>query len=78
MIARRSLVLTLYRNILRTSRAFIIPHPQMMDKTWGTVLAASARAEIEGNRWATDPEEISLLLTTGNDALQQIQEKVGF
>jgi hypothetical protein len=64
--------LRLYRDILRAARRFNFPDAQ--GRPWGTVLAASARAEFEANR-AAPPDAVPSLLIVGTDALMQITRR---
>jgi hypothetical protein len=66
--------LRLYRDILRTSRRFTLPHES--GRSWGDILAESARTEFEAARDVTDGEEIARLLVVGTDALMRVQEQL--
>lgn len=63
----------LYREILRTSRAFYWPNEN--GEQWSQVLATSARKEFEEARYEMDPVIIARLLVVGRDALMQAQNK---
>lgn len=65
--------LSLYREILRTCKAFHWcddkGHP------WNQKLRIEARKEFEASREETDPLIIARMLVTGRDCVQQIQQK---
>eukprot|EP00945_MAST-04E_sp_MAST-4E-sp1_P000526 g526.t1 len=61
----------LYREILRTARAFYWPNED--GEEWSKVLAHSARSEFEQARMEMDPMIIARLLVVGRDALMQAQ-----
>lgn len=65
--------LSLYREIIRTSRAF-----HWCDETgipWNQRLKTEARKEFEQARHETDPLVIARMLVTGRDCVQQVQMK---
>jgi hypothetical protein len=64
--------LRLYRDILRAARRFNFPDAE--GRPWGSVLAASARAEFEANRGAP-PAAVPSLLIVGTDALMQVTRR---
>ena len=66
-------VLSLYREILRTTKAF----HWCDDKgtPWNLRLRKEARKEFEAARMENDPLIIARLLVTGRDCVQQIQLK---
>lgn len=66
-------VLLLYREILKTAKAFTWKHPSGV--SWGQVLKESARKELEQARFEKDPETIARLLLTGRQSLMIIQDK---
>ena len=63
----------LYREILRTARAFYWPNEH--GEQWSQVLAKSARKEFEEARYERDPLIIARLLVVGRDAMMQAQNK---
>ena len=63
----------LYREILRTARAFYWPNED--GEQWSQVLAKSARKEFEDARYERDPLIIARLLVVGRDAMMQAQNK---
>lgn len=69
----RSESLRLYREVLRTAKHFDWPHPS--GRSWGEVLAASARSEFEAARHERDPEVVTRLLLSGRDALMEAQNR---
>eukprot|EP00978_Attheya_sp_CCMP212_P003958 scaffold8420_cov48-Attheya_sp.AAC.3 len=65
--------LSLYREILRTTKVF-----HWCDETgqpWSQRLRAEARKEFEASREETDPLILARMLVTGRDCVQQIQIK---
>lgn len=70
----RKEALSLYREILRTAKHF-----HWKDETtgepWNKMLKDKARAEFEEARNETDPLIIARMLVTGNDCVQQIQNR---
>ena len=65
--------LSLYREILRTSRAFHWCNEQ--GKPWNKVLKQEARKEFEAARWEKDPLVVARLLVTGRECVQVVQRK---
>ena len=63
----------LYREILRTARAFYWPNED--GEPWSQVLSKSARKEYEEARYERDPLIIARLLVVGRDAMMQAQNK---
>lgn len=73
--ALRSEVLQFYREVLRTTRVFSGQlDPSKRDTA--TMLATSARKEIEGTRDIESSEEIYRRLVVGREALYQIHDMV--
>jgi len=87
----RKEALLLYREILKTAKAFTWKHPSVsllflvfvdaecriqQGVSWGQVLKESARKEFEQARWEKDPETIARMLLNGRHSLMIIQEKV--
>jgi hypothetical protein len=69
----RKEALSLYREILRTTRVF-----HWCDETgtpWINRLRKEARKEFEASKEETDPLIIARMLVTGRDCVQQIQQK---
>ncbi|GJQ11237.1 hypothetical protein GpartN1_g3028.t1 [Galdieria partita] len=69
----RKEALSLYREILRTAKAFTWKHPSGV--SWGQILKDSARKEFEQARFEKDPETVARMLLTGRHSLEIIQEK---
>ncbi|GJD12755.1 hypothetical protein Gasu2_68270 [Galdieria sulphuraria] len=69
----RKEALSLYREILRTAKAFTWKHPSGI--SWGQLLKESARKEFEQARFESDPEIVARMLLTGRHSLMIIQEK---
>jgi Complex 1 protein (LYR family) len=70
----RKEALSLYREILRTAKAF----HWVDDSTglhWNHRLKSEARKEFEASKDETDPLIIARMLVTGRDCVQQIQNK---
>ena len=65
--------LSLYREILRTCRAFHWCDPK--GNPWNKRLKEEARKEFEAAKEETDPLIIARLLVQGRDCVQQIQQK---
>jgi hypothetical protein len=65
--------LSLYREILRTSRHF--HHCNDKGQPWNVILRQSARKEFEQSVDERDPLIIARLLVTGREAVQQVQRK---
>lgn len=74
--ALRNEVLSLYREILRTSRIFK-GQRDSNGVDWMPRLVESARQEFQSARDLTEEVEISRRIVVGRDALYQIQGKVG-
>lgn len=69
----RQEALSLYREILRTCKAF-----HWCDETgipWNVRLRQEARKEFEASKEETDPLIIARMLVTGRDCVDQIQNK---
>jgi hypothetical protein len=66
-------VLSLYREILRTCKAFHWCDDQ--GKPWNIRLKQEARREFEAARDEKDPLIVARLLVTGRDCVQQVQNK---
>ena len=69
----RKEALSLYREILRTTKAF-----HWCDEKgfpWNIRLRAEARKEFELSKEETDPLLVARMLVTGRDCVQQIQQK---
>ena len=71
--ATRPSALSLYRTILRTSKAF--HHCDETGRPWNKRLRAAARQEFEECRGETDPLVIGRMLVVGEDCVNQIQRK---
>ena len=69
----RQEALSLYREILRTCKAFHWCDEQGVP--WNARLRQEARKEFEASREETDPLIIARMLVTGRDCVQQIQNK---
>jgi hypothetical protein len=69
----RAEALSLYREILRTSKAFHWCDEKGVP--WNVKLKKEARKEFEQSREETDPLIIARMLVTGRDCVQQIQNK---
>ncbi|EQC39303.1 hypothetical protein SDRG_03508 [Saprolegnia diclina VS20] len=67
-------VLSLYREIIRVSRAFQWPNEQ--GQPWAKILRENARKEIELARHETNTENIARMLVVGWDCLHQVQSKM--
>jgi Complex 1 protein (LYR family) len=70
---RRAEALSLYREILRTSKHF-----HWVDKNgkpWNMLLRQQARKDFEESRKETDPLISARMLVAGRDCLQQIQKR---
>lgn len=66
--------LRLYREVLRTAKAFYWNNEQ--GQPWSEILAKSARAEFEAARHEKDPLVIARMLVIGQDAVMQMQDKL--
>ncbi|BAM80799.1 hypothetical protein, conserved [Cyanidioschyzon merolae strain 10D] len=64
--------LSLYRESLRTCKAFTWQHPS--GKAWREILAETLRKEFEAGRLETQPDRILELLVNGREALRKTQE----
>ena len=65
--------LSLYREILRTTKAF-----HWCDETgvpWNQRLRAEARKEFEASKEENDPLIIARMLVTGRDCIQEVQKR---
>ena len=71
--ATRREALSLYREILRTCKAFHWCDER--GEPWNRRLRAEARREFEAARFERDPLIVARLLVTGRDCVQQIQTK---
>ena len=69
----RKEALSLYREILRTTKAFHWCDDKGVP--WNIRLRKEARREFEESREETDPLIIVRMLVTGRDCVQQIQQK---
>eukprot|EP00526_Cylindrotheca_closterium_P021099 CAMPEP_0113646290 /NCGR_PEP_ID=MMETSP0017_2-20120614/24444_1 /TAXON_ID=2856 /ORGANISM="Cylindrotheca closterium" /LENGTH=107 /DNA_ID=CAMNT_0000558161 /DNA_START=39 /DNA_END=362 /DNA_ORIENTATION=- /assembly_acc=CAM_ASM_000147 len=73
LASHRTEALSLYREILRTSKHF-----HWCDESgipWNFRLRKQAREEFEAAREETDPLILARLLVTGRDCVQQIQQR---
>ena len=69
----RDEALSLYRDILRTAKAF-----HWCDETgmpWRTKLQAEARKELEASKMEKDPLIIARMLVTGRECVAEVQRK---
>ncbi|GMH79066.1 hypothetical protein TL16_g08021 [Triparma laevis f. inornata] len=66
-------VQSLYREVLRTCRAF--HHVDDKGRPWNALLKQNARSEFEAGRAETDPLVIARMLVVGRESVQQIQMK---
>ena len=66
-------VLALYRDILRTARAFYWPDEN--GEQWSTVLKRSARKEFEQARNEKDPLIVARLIVVGRQCVQDTKNK---
>jgi hypothetical protein len=69
----RKEALSLYREILRTTKAFHWCDENGMP--WSIRLRREARKEFDASKDETDPLIIARMLVTGRDCVQQIQQK---
>ena len=69
----RKEALSLYREILRTTKAFHWCDPN--GTPWVTRLRQEARKEFDASKEERDPLIIARMLVTGRDCVQQIQAK---
>ena len=71
---RHTEALSLYREILRTAKAF---HwvDEGTGEPWNSKLKREARKEFEASREETDPLIIARMMVTGRDCVHQIQIK---
>ena len=65
--------ISLYRDILRTAKAFHWCDEEGVP--WHTKLRAEARKEFEASREEKDPLIIARMLVTGQECVQEIQRK---
>ena len=70
---RRTEALSLYREILRTSKHFHWTDDR--GRPWNKLLRDEARKEFEESRGETDPLITARMLVSGRDCLQQVQNK---
>jgi hypothetical protein len=73
MLLRNKEALSLYREILRTTRFFNWKNDAGQD--WGVVLRDNARKEFEQARHEADPTVIARMLLVGWDCVTQTKEK---
>ncbi|KAL6767350.1 CPLD69 [Auxenochlorella protothecoides x Auxenochlorella symbiontica] len=73
VLTTRREALSLYRDILRVTRAFV--YPDNDGRLWRDVLRESARQEYEAARFEQDPEIINRLIVVGRDAVSQVTDK---
>ena len=66
--------ISLYREILRTSRSFTWTNEA--GDSWGNVLASNARKEFEQARYESDPLVVARLQFVGRDCLNQTKDKL--
>ena len=66
-------VLSLYREVLRTARAFYWPNEH--GEPWSRVLRRSARKEFEEARHVRDPLEIARLLVVGRQCVTETEQR---
>jgi hypothetical protein len=69
----RSEALSLYREILRTAKAFHWCDEQNVP--WNAKLKAEARKEFEASRQEKDPLIIARMLVTGRECVREVQRK---
>ncbi|KAM6558643.1 hypothetical protein CsatA_027882 [Cannabis sativa] len=74
LTSTRREALSLYRDILRTTRFFMWPDSKGV--LWRDVLRENARREFELARFETDPEIVTRLLIGGRDAVQSAIDKL--
>ena len=72
-LARRE-ALRLWRDVVRTSKAFYWARPQD-GQPWSLVLRESARKEFEQARNERDPIVLARLLVVGRQALEDVQRR---
>lgn len=72
--AKKSEVLSLYRDVLRISQGFYWPNEQ--GEPWNITLKREARREIEANKDLTDPVEITRLLVQGQQAIHEVTRRL--
>jgi hypothetical protein len=73
-IATRKEALSLYRDVLRTARAFYWPR-ESDGVQWSKILKESARKEFEQSKNERDPIIIARLLVVGRQSLEILQNK---
>ena len=71
--ARRREALSLYRSILRASRAFYWENEQ--GEPWSRVLRKSARKEFEQCRHEVDPLEIARMIVVGHNCIAETEKR---
>ncbi|KAL0360490.1 UNVERIFIED_CONTAM: hypothetical protein Sradi_3733500 [Sesamum radiatum] len=74
LTSTRREALSLYRDIIRTTRFFMWPDSRGIP--WRDVLRENARKEFEESRFEKDPEVITRLLIGGRDAVQAALDKL--
>jgi|TARA_B110000977_G_C10671017_1_gene335707 hypothetical protein len=72
-LSRRREVLSLYRSMLRSARAFYWTDEK--GESWKQVLSGSARKEFEMNRHEQDPLEIARLIVSGHGYLTEVENR---
>ena len=70
---RRSEALSLYRQILRSCRAFYWENEQ--GQPWSRVLRESARKEFEQCRHEQDPLEIARMIVVGHNCVAETEKR---
>lgn len=73
LTSTRREAISLYRQVLRTSRLFVWRNEQGV--VWRDLIRSSARQEFEAARFEQDPELIARLLVGGRDAVQAAVDK---
>ncbi|KAL7581596.1 hypothetical protein ACA910_022153 [Epithemia clementina (nom. ined.)] len=71
---RRKEALSLYREILRTTKHFHWAD-EKTGEPWNKILQKQARKEFEESKEETDPLIIARMLVTGRDCVQQVQNR---
>lgn len=74
LTSTRREALSLYRDVLRTSRFFTWPDARGVP--WREALRENARKEFEEARFETDPEVVTRLLIGGREAVQEAVDKL--
>ena len=72
-LARRE-ALDLWRDVLRTTRAFYWARPED-GQPWSKVLRESARREFEQGKRETDPLVVARMLVVGREALEELRRR---